>query len=311
MTQLSLLLPGAGPDPKGPRAQRMGSVEGRHWPQRPHPDQPWILDASGWRQGDRALCLLLGSAEAGRGPLAGPVSVAAVALSPDQVCGASDCDWVSRLDDSKRLSARLHESLFEAVTQRAPRWAIVHVHADHIDAVNILRATFDGMCVAAELALGLPASSCRWPGRPAPARVARAEEATGACWYAEALDPEGPPTGMDALVGGQIEAVSPDDVRLLVDGDKPFKVPEAAAARLSQSPVVKGDALSLHIAAASILAKRSRDAALARFDGLWPGYGLAVHKGYPTAAHRAALETLGPCPVHRMTFAPLSELNKS
>lgn len=74
---------------------------------------------------------------------------------------------------------------------------------------------------------------------------------------------------------------------------------------LPQLPLVKGDARSLSIAAASILAKTARDAHLCTLAQTYPGYGFAAHKGYGTARHLAALETLGPCPVHRRTFAPL------
>jgi ribonuclease HII len=69
--------------------------------------------------------------------------------------------------------------------------------------------------------------------------------------------------------------------------------------------VVGGDGRSLSIAAASILAKVTRDRAMARLDRRWPGYGFAAHQGYPTAAHRAALLRLGPCPHHRRGFAPV------
>lgn len=86
---------------------------------------------------------------------------------------------------------------------------------------------------------------------------------------------------------------------VLVDGDAlpPLPCPGQA--------VVKGDARSLSIAAASILAKVVRDAAMARLDARHPGYGFARHQGYPTAAHRAALEALGPCAHHRRGFAPV------
>ncbi|MGG5811822.1 ribonuclease HII [Falsiroseomonas sp. CW058] len=69
--------------------------------------------------------------------------------------------------------------------------------------------------------------------------------------------------------------------------------------------VVGGDGASLSIAAASILAKVTRDRAMARIDRRWPGYGFAGHQGYPTAAHRAALARLGPCPHHRRGFGPV------
>ena len=71
--------------------------------------------------------------------------------------------------------------------------------------------------------------------------------------------------------------------------------------------IVKGDAKSLFIAAASILAKTARDADCLRLDALYPGYGFARHKGYPTPAHLAALRELGPCPAHRRSFGPVAQ----
>ena len=78
---------------------------------------------------------------------------------------------------------------------------------------------------------------------------------------------------------------------------------------LPQTPLVKGDARSLSIAAAAILAKTTRDAVLVAFDREFPGYGFAQHKGYATLLHRQALQVLGPCPQHRRTFAPVSEFD--
>lgn len=74
-----------------------------------------------------------------------------------------------------------------------------------------------------------------------------------------------------------------------------------------QTPLVKGDARSLSIAAASVLAKTARDELLCEMDALYPGYGFAAHKGYCTAAHLRALERLGPCPIHRMSFRPFAQ----
>jgi ribonuclease HII len=85
---------------------------------------------------------------------------------------------------------------------------------------------------------------------------------------------------------------------ILVDGLPVKTLPQARS-------VVKGDAKSLLIAAASILAKTSRDADCLRLERLYPGYGFAKHKGYPTAAHLAALARLCPCPEHRMSFGPV------
>ena len=74
-----------------------------------------------------------------------------------------------------------------------------------------------------------------------------------------------------------------------------------------QTPLIKGDALGQSIGAASILAKTTRDRLMVRMDALYPGYGFAVHKGYPVAAHVEALRRLGPCAIHRRSFAPVRE----
>jgi len=74
---------------------------------------------------------------------------------------------------------------------------------------------------------------------------------------------------------------------------------------VAQTAIIKGDAKSYTIAAASILAKVTRDRLMTRYDQKYPGYGFAGHKGYGTKAHRSAIEELGPCPIHRMSFAPL------
>jgi len=80
-------------------------------------------------------------------------------------------------------------------------------------------------------------------------------------------------------------------------------------AQQAQRSVIRGDALVLSIAAASIVAKVSRDRLMVALDARLPGYGFATHKGYGTRAHRAALERLGPCQAHRMSFAPLRNLH--
>jgi len=89
--------------------------------------------------------------------------------------------------------------------------------------------------------------------------------------------------------------------KMLVDGLPVRTLPDARS-------VVKGDAKSLFIAAASILAKTSRDADCLRLERLYPGYGFAKHKGYPTKAHLEALARLGPCPEHRRSFGPVAEV---
>lgn len=100
------------------------------------------------------------------------------------------------------------------------------------------------------------------------------------------------------LGAGDLDVAS---VSILVDG-----LPVASLPRSTN--VVKGDAKSLLIAAASILAKTARDADCLRLDRLYPGYGFAQHKGYPTPAHMAALNRLGPCPEHRRSFGPVAQM---
>ena len=80
---------------------------------------------------------------------------------------------------------------------------------------------------------------------------------------------------------------------------------------LPQQTIIKGDSLSLSIAAASIIAKVTRDRLMVEFDALYPGYGFAGHKGYPSASHRAAIARLGPCPIHRKSFRGVKEFVRS
>ena len=99
-----------------------------------------------------------------------------------------------------------------------------------------------------------------------------------------------------------VSALDPAPHHALVDGNYAFRLP------CSVKTVVKGDALSLSIAAASILAKTARDRLMMEMDEAHPGYGFASHKGYGAPTHVEALRTLGPCPIHRMTWAPLRAL---
>jgi ribonuclease HII len=106
--------------------------------------------------------------------------------------------------------------------------------------------------------------------------------------------------GLLALVRA-VRALSMVPDHLLVDARK------LADLRIAQTPIIHGDALSLTIAAASILAKTARDALMVELDGAHPGYGFARHKGYPTAEHFDALRRLGACPVHRRSFQPVRQ----
>ena len=183
---------------------------------------------------------IAGIDEAGRGPLAGPVSVAAVVLPEDYSH--------SVLTDSKKLSEKRREELYEEITgDERIHWASVLVDASEIDEINILQATWAGMR-RAFLKLDPPADIALIDGKPI----------------------KGFPTEHRALV--------------------------------------KGDSLSLSIAAASIIAKVERDRLMKEYAGKYPEYGFERHKGYGTQAHREALREHGPFPIHRRSFAPVSQM---
>jgi ribonuclease HII len=187
--------------------------------------------------------IVAGIDEAGRGPLAGPVCVAAAVL-PDDFTHPL-------LNDSKKLAEKRRAELYaQLTTDPRIRWHCETVSAAEIDRLNILQATWLGM------------RRC-----------------------ALALDPR--PNA--ALIDGR-------PVR-------DFPVPQRA--------LVKGDSLSFSIAAASIIAKVTRDRLMLELATRHPGYGFEIHKGYPTPAHLAALERLGPCPEHRVSFAPVARLADS
>ena len=183
---------------------------------------------------------IAGIDEAGRGPLAGPVSVAAVVLPEDYSH--------SVLNDSKQLSESKRGDLYEEITsdERIDR-ASALVEAPEIDEINILKATWAGM------------------------RRAFLK-----------LDPAA-------------------DIAL-IDG-KPIK-----GFPTEHRALVKGDSLSLSIAAASIIAKVERDRLMMEYAEKYPEYGFERHKGYGTKAHREALREHGPCPIHRRSFAPVSQM---
>ena len=182
------------------------------------------------QQGYTAVC---GIDEAGRGPLAGPVYAAAVIL-PDGL-------EIPGLNDSKKLTEKKREALFDEICQKAVAYGIGWGSEQEIDEINILQATYLAMRRAVEQ-LSVPAD------------------------YA------------------------------LVDGNRmpPLAIPGET--------VVKGDAKSASIAAASILAKVSRDRVMLLMDPVYPQYQFAKHKGYGTKVHREALLTYGPCPIHRKAF---------
>lgn len=183
---------------------------------------------------------IAGVDEAGRGPLAGPVTVAAVILDPTHP--------IAGLNDSKQLSERKREALYPLILEHALAWRIEFVEADEIDRLNILQATLTGMQRALE---GL--------------------------------------------------AITPQHA--LIDGNRiPNHLPCPATA------IIGGDASEPAISAASILAKVSRDRRMLELHAHYPHYGFDRHKGYPSAAHRAALLAHGPCPEHRRSYAPVRAL---
>lgn len=178
--------------------------------------------------------LLCGVDEAGRGPLAGPVYAAAVVFDPDHI--------PEGLDDSKKLSEKKREQLYDRIVDAAASWCVASASVEEIEEVNILQATY---------------------------------------------------RAMQRAVAGLL--VPPELV--LVDGNRLPPGLTAAARTL-----VKGDALSASVAAASILAKVSRDRLMAELDRTYPEYAFAKHKGYGTALHMERIRTYGPSPVHRPSF---------
>lgn len=177
---------------------------------------------------------ICGVDEAGRGPLAGPVCAAAVILPEDLE--------IEGLNDSKKLSEKKREQLFDIITEKAISYCVAYGTLEEIEEKNILNATFLAMNRA-----------------------------------------------IDGL------NIKPDFA--LIDGNKiptGIKVPAAA--------VVKGDAKSMSIAAASILAKVSRDRLLMEYDKKYPVYQFAKHKGYGTKLHTDLIKEFGPCEIHRLSF---------
>ena len=223
----------------------------------------------------------MGIDEAGRGPLAGPVFAAAVSVPLDRASELLAGDW-SAVNDSKKLSPARRDALAAAIKSTpCCTFAITSASALEIDQSNILRATHLAMRRAA-LSLAEKLGF----------RLAETGTAPSTKHQAPSTKHQAPSTKHQALS---------TPFRILVDGLPVKTLP------FPSKNLVKGDAKSLFIAAASILAKTARDAYCLEMDAQYPGYGFAVHKGYPTPAHFAALERLGPCPEHRQSFGPVAE----
>ena len=182
---------------------------------------------------DEGFAVICGVDEAGRGPLCGPV-VAAACILPDGL-------YIEGLNDSKKLTEKKREKLFDVIKESAIAYCIAEASVEEINELNILEADLLAMRRA-----------------------------------------------IDGL------SVKPD--LALIDGNiaRDFQIPAI--------PVIKGDATSMNIAAASILAKVTRDRMCIDLDRDYPEYGIAKHKGYGTKDHMNALRTYGPSPIHRKQF---------
>ena len=176
---------------------------------------------------------ICGIDEVGRGPLAGPVVAGAVILP-------RDCE-ILYLNDSKKLSEKRREELYDEIMEKAIATGIGIVSPARIDEINILQATYEAMRIAIEQLQSQP----------------------------------------DLLLN---DAVT---------------IPEVS---IQQVPIIKGDAKSVSIAAASVIAKVTRDRLMVQYDEVLPGYGFASNKGYGSAEHIAVLKKLGATPIHRMSF---------
>ena len=190
----------------------------------------WELENELYAQGYSLLC---GVDEAGRGPLAGPVCAAAVILP----AGLE----IPGLNDSKKLSEKQREALFEPIKAAAKAYGIAFATVEEIENLNILNATFLAMNRA-------------------------------------------------------ISQLSPQPELALIDGNRNTGI------TVPSRCVVKGDSRCADIAAASVLAKVSRDRYMLEMAEKYPEYGFDRHKGYGTKLHYEAIRQYGPCPIHRLSF---------
>lgn len=192
------------------------------------------LEKAAMARGCAAVC---GCDEAGAGPLMGPVYAAAVILPVD--------GCIPGLDDSKKLTEKKREALFDVICQQAAAWAVASVSAEEIDATDILSARMKAMQLA-------------------------------------------------------IDRLNPTADFALIDGNRDRG--RSAAIITEHRMIIKGDSLSASIAAASILAKVSRDHWMVRAAEEYPQYQFDRHKGYGTKLHYELLRQYGPSPIHRRSF---------
>lgn len=184
-----------------------------------------------YKTGVQTIC---GIDEAGRGPLAGPVVVAAVIMPKDS--------FIEGVNDSKKVSEKKREALYEQITDEAIAWGVGIIDQKEIDEINILYATKKGLTTAIK----------------------------------------------------ELK-VKPD--RIIVDA-----LDKIDTLGIPYTPIIKGDAKCYSIAAASIIAKVTRDRIMRQWDEIYPMYGFEKHKGYGTAMHMQAIREYGLCPIHRRSF---------
>ena len=184
-----------------------------------------------YNTGVETIC---GIDEAGRGPLAGPVVVAAVIIPRDS--------FIEGVNDSKKVSEKKRELLYDLITKEAIAWGVGIIDQKEIDRINILNATKEGLTTAIK----------------------------------------------------NLE-VKPD--RIIVDALKGIDT-----LGIPYTSIIKGDAKCYSIAAASIIAKVTRDRIMRQWDEIYPQYGFEKHKGYGTAMHMQAIREYGLCPLHRRSF---------
>lgn len=181
---------------------------------------------------------ICGVDEAGRGPLAGPVVVAACILPPFL--------RIEGINDSKQLSKKKRDELYKTIVKSALSYKIVFVSVEEVDELNIYQATKKGMLEAIR-GLDITPDHCL----------------------------------IDAMPLGELE--------------------------IPHTSIIHGDARCASVAAASILAKVTRDNYMEKMDIKYPNYGFKKHKGYGTKVHLEALEKYGPCKIHRKTYSPVSK----
>ena len=183
------------------------------------------------KKGKKLVC---GIDEAGRGPLAGPVVVAAVIMPEDS--------FIEGVNDSKKVSEKKREKLYDEITENAIAWSVGIIDQNEIDKINILNATKKGLTTALT------------------------------------------------------ELKEKPDI-ILVDA-----LTKIDTLGIPYESIIKGDAKSYSIAAASIIAKVTRDRIMRQWDEIYPQYGFINHKGYGTKAHIDAIKQYGLCPLHRKSF---------